>query len=182
MSGEMAEIARSAGGLNDLRVLVVEDRGLIAAKVAQILLVAGCVVVGPVGTLRAGLEIVRRVNGLPEAAVLDIDLHGQPVFPLAEVLRARRVPFLFLTGYGPHVVSDPWHDVPRLEKPFDSTDLLTTLAAVVAGNAAPPQDAARPSGRPPTLVRQSWEAIRSSRDVITESRILLERSWQSRLG
>ena len=105
MTTDIASRPVGNDGLAGRRILVAEDRGLIAVKVAQVLRGAGCVVVGPVGTLAAGLEIARRDDGLPDAGVLDIDLHGEQVFPLAEALRARRVPSLFLTGYGPRSAS-----------------------------------------------------------------------------
>lgn len=120
MTGEAEHGAAGDQDPRRLPVPVVEDRSLIAIRITQVLRKAGHAVVGPVATLAAGLEIARRDDSPLGAAVLDIDLDGEQVFPLAEALRARRVPFLFLTGYGRLVVPEPWRDVIRVEKPFDA--------------------------------------------------------------
>jgi len=65
--------------LEGLRLLVVEDRGLIASKIAQILRRAGCAVVGPVATPGAGFDLARREGDALDAALLDIDLRSEPV-------------------------------------------------------------------------------------------------------
>lgn len=174
MTTDIASSPVGNDGLAGRRILVAEDRGLIAVKVAQVLRGAGCVVVGPVGTLAAGLEIARRDDGLPDAGVLDIDLHGEQVFPLAEALRARRVPSLFLTGYGPLGVPEPWRDVPHLEKPFDPADLLAVLASIVAGHPTSPHDGVPVPGRPSDLIQKSREVMRHTRNLLTEGRILQE--------
>jgi DNA-binding response OmpR family regulator len=168
-----------ADRLNGLRVLVAEDRALIAAKIAQVLREAACVVVGPVGTVAAGLDIARRNEPPLDAAVLDIDLHGEPVFPLAEALRARGVPFMFLTGYGPLVIPAPWRDEVRLEKPFHRFTLLPALGSALSRDEAPPSAPARPRpGNPSKAVQRAWEAIRLSRNLITESQMLQGRYLQ----
>ena len=122
----------------------------------------------------AGLEIARRDDGLPDAGVLDIDLHGEQVFPLAEALRAHRVPSLFLTGYGPLGVPEPWRDVPHLAKPFDPADLLAVLASIVAGHPTSPRDGVPVPGRPSDLIQKSREVMRHTRNLLTEGRILQE--------
>lgn len=157
-------------------MLVAEDRSLIAAKVAQILCRADCLPVGPVATLKAGLDLVRQEDILLDAAVLDIDLRGEPVYPLAEVLRARGIPFLFLTGYGALIIPDPWRGAARVQKPFDAAALLRTLRSVIAGHRTRPATRDGFDGvQPSRMVRQAWETIRGSRDLITEGRILIER-------
>ena len=83
--------------LEGLKVLVVEDN-LLLAEVTKILLEdSGCQVVGPAGWLERGLELARAEP--LDGAILDINLHGDMSFAIAEVLCARGVPFIFVTGY-----------------------------------------------------------------------------------
>lgn len=171
-SGERGGAPGSAA-LGGLRVLVAEDRVLIAAKVVQILRGAGCVVAGPAPTLAAGLELARDEANPLGAAVLDIDLRGEPVYPLAEALRARRVPFLFLTGYGPLAIPGEWRGAPRVEKPFDAPALRGALARLVAGEgpARPCAGAVPAGGEPPESVRRALAAVKRQRDLVMEARI-----------
>ena len=76
---------------------MVEDQHLIAEQVEQALLGAGCDVVGPVPTITRASRLA--VEEKLDAAVLDINLDGEMIWPVAETLRARGTPFLFLTGY-----------------------------------------------------------------------------------
>jgi CheY-like chemotaxis protein len=167
--------------LEGRRVLVVEDRGLIAARIAQILRADGCVVVGPVGTLKAGLELTEREGRSLDAALVDIDLRGEKAYPLAELLRANQVPFLFLTGYGASVIPQAWRDAPRLEKPIYPAALRRALPRLVAGIPEPPPDQGRFVGEPLPAVRDAWETIRRQRDLIMEGQIRVHasvRKWE----
>ena len=83
--------------LSGSTVLVVEDEPFIALDVAELLETAGCRVLGPFGCLEEGLEAAEKGNF--DLAVLDVKLRGAAVWPLAQLLRARGVPFVFLTGY-----------------------------------------------------------------------------------
>jgi CheY-like chemotaxis protein len=157
--------------LDGLRVLVVEDRGLIASQLAQILCQAGCTVVGPAATLMAGLDLAQREGNALDAALLDIDLRGEPVYLLAEALRASEVPFMFLTGYGQMVIPETWRDAPRLEKPVNASSLRNALQRLVSGRPVPTQDQRRFAGDPPKAVRRAWEMIRRQRDLIMEGQI-----------
>lgn len=167
--------------LRGARVLVAEDSALIAGRVAGTLRDAGCVVVGPVPTLAAGLALARRASvaragvGPLGAAVLDINLRGEPAYPLAEALGAVGVPVLFLTGYGWPALPPRWRATPRVEKPFDPAALLATLGGLLAGHAVAPRGSAS-AADPAPVVRRSWEAIRRSRDLASESQILVERA------
>ncbi|MBI1198044.1 MAG: PAS domain S-box protein [Phenylobacterium sp.] len=100
------------------RVLVVEDEALIAMAISHDLASLGWDVVGPAATV----EEARRLIGdgaLPDAAVLDVNLAGKLVYPLAEWLRDRSVPFVFCTGYE-QLESNPAYDAcPRVRKPVD---------------------------------------------------------------
>ena len=86
------------GALEGCRVLVVEDELAIAMLLESALEDEGCVIVGPYGGVRDALAAAR--NETLDLAVLDINLAGEMVFPVAEVLAERGVPFLILSGYG----------------------------------------------------------------------------------
>jgi DNA-binding NarL/FixJ family response regulator len=107
--------------LTGRRVLIVEDQAILAFEMQALLQQLGCEVVGPVGTVEQALGAARaeRLNG----AVLDINLDGEPAYPVADILLARRIPFLFATGYGVESVPDRFLDCPILEKPFVFEDL-----------------------------------------------------------
>jgi DNA-binding response OmpR family regulator len=169
MSDSNAEGTR-APGLEGLHVLVVEDRGLIAGKIVQILTKAGCAVVGPVATLEAGLRLAHREDISIDAAVLDIDLRGELVYPLAETLRRRRLPFLFLTGFEETVMPEAWRDAPRLQKPIDPTVLSDALRALMSSGPALADDPNKFPAAAPTP-GSSWQAIRRSRNLIMEGEI-----------
>ncbi|MBV8848211.1 MAG: hypothetical protein JOZ16_01345 [Methylobacteriaceae bacterium] len=153
-------------------VLVVEDRGLIAAKITQILESNGWVVLGPAATLESALELAWQVREI-EAAVLDIDLRGSPVYPLTELLAERHVPFLFLTGYDPVVVPERWRGTMRVEKPFEAASLVTALQRLLAGV---PGEPGEPGSFDPAsaLDHRAFGAIKESRNLIMERRVLAE--------
>lgn len=98
------------------RILVVEDEMLIALMIEEILQDLGCVVVGPVGKLDAALELAR--DEVLDAAVLDVTIRGGYVYPVAEQLLARDVPFVLASGYGVWALPEALRRQPRLEKPF----------------------------------------------------------------
>ena len=115
--------------LNGRRILVVEDEVLIAMLLETALEDAGCVVVGPFARLDEALEAARR--GDFDAALLDVNLGGEKVFPVAELLAARNIPFLLLSGYGDKA-SPPGHaDWPTIGKPFNTDELLLALGQLV---------------------------------------------------
>lgn len=113
------------GVLTGLRVLVVEDEGVVALLIEDMLQDLGCVVVGSIANLSRALEAARVETF--DLAMLDVNLDGQLVFPVAEVLRSRRVPFLFSTGYGRIGVPDMFNDREVLSKPFVKDELERKL-------------------------------------------------------
>lgn len=117
-------------GLRGRRVLVVEDEFYIADDVAQALGQLGAVVVGPVPTPDRALEAL--AAGLPDFAVLDINLEGGMAFPVADALLAQGVPFLFASGYTRASVPPRFQHVPLWEKPFEIAALLRALSALTA--------------------------------------------------
>jgi CheY-like chemotaxis protein len=124
-------MAQSAKALEGLRVLVVEDNFLAAEVVRDALERNGCTVVGPVGRVVDAVRLVE--SEALDAAVLDINLNGDRCFAIADALRGRDVPFVFLSGY------DDSTPVPKelkstrwLGKPVAEDQLLAAVSDLVA--------------------------------------------------
>lgn len=111
------------------RVLIVEDRYLIASEIADEVRNLGGEVLGPVANLEAASEIVR--EGRADLALLDVDLDGELVFPVAEELARRDAPFAFLTGYDEQTLPEAWRGRPRLVKPVHPKLLREELLRLV---------------------------------------------------
>ena len=99
------------------KVLVAEDDYFIAKGLVRHLAQAGAEVVGPVPTVAGALAALE--DGGIDAAVLDINLRGDPVYPVADALLARGVPFVFATGYAATAIPERYAAVERFEKPVD---------------------------------------------------------------
>lgn len=107
-------------------VLVVEDETLVAMHHADQLRGLGCVVIGPVGTVRDALATIERMR--PDAVLLDGNLHGEMSVPVAEALRRQGVPYLVVTGYLQSLLGHPaLREAPYLAKPFRVRELVTRM-------------------------------------------------------
>ncbi len=120
----------SADGLRGKRILVVEDEFLIASLIETVLAQEGCCVVGPVSTLAKALEAANTEE--VDAALLDVNLAGKYVFPAAEALMRRDIPFVFLSGYGDTIIPRNRPDWQVLSKPFRNKELLAALLESLA--------------------------------------------------
>lgn len=109
------------------RLLVVEDDYIIAVDVAGTLETLGADVLGPAATVKDALDLIE--SGRVDGASLDINLGEESVYPVADALRARGVPFVFTSGYDPKVIPLPYADVPRCSKPLNSRALARALAS-----------------------------------------------------
>jgi CheY-like chemotaxis protein len=118
-------------GLEGRRVLVVEDEMMIVMLIEDMLADLGCTVVGPAYGVAAALELVERTSNL-DIALLDVNLAGQPVFAVADALRARKVPMIFCTGYGDAGLRAEDRGSPVLQKPYRAKDLADSLSALLA--------------------------------------------------
>jgi len=103
------------------RVMVVEDEALVAMVVSEYLTEMGFTVVGPFSRLDLAMAALK--NSDVNAAVLDINLGGEMVYPLADVLLGTGVPFVFVTGYGAAVLGSRYANVPVLQKPINRQTL-----------------------------------------------------------
>jgi CheY-like chemotaxis protein len=112
--------------LTGRRVLVVEDDFLIANVIVEALRSQGADIVGPAGNLEHALVLAVGKEHI-DGAVLDVNLRGETVYPVADVLRAKGVPIVFTTGYDAGDVAPRFADTPCLQKPFSLERLVRTL-------------------------------------------------------
>jgi CheY-like chemotaxis protein len=122
----MSELA----DLNGLRVLVVEDEMMVSMLIEDMLSDLGCVVVGPASRLEEAIGLAS--EQAIDCAVLDVNLGGQPIFPVADLLREKGAPFAFVTGYGDAGLRDVDRGTPVLQKPFREGDLARVLGELRA--------------------------------------------------
>ena len=111
-------------GISRLTVLVVEDEPLIAMALEDLLIASGCTVAGPASSLTQGMRLIN--EQAVDGAVLDVNLGGEMVFPLADALAERCVPFVYVTGYG-KLLRACNHGRPVLQKPYRNQQLLSII-------------------------------------------------------
>jgi CheY-like chemotaxis protein len=108
------------------RVLIVEDESLVAMLVEDMLVELGCEIAAIAGRVEQGVQFANDL--VIDFAVLDLNLSGENSFPVAAILKARGVPFVFATGYGAAGVPDEWKHTPVIQKPFHMDELETAIA------------------------------------------------------
>lgn len=111
--------------LSGLRILVVEDEFVIALSTETALRDLGCTDVVVALHLPDAVEIAKQQQ--LDAALLDVNLAGSEVFPVADVLVRRGIPFIFLTGYGPEVIRADLRHHYLVRKPFQPRDIKGAL-------------------------------------------------------
>ena len=97
--------------------------------VEDLLSEAGCIVVGPASTTESALALIEHET--VDCAVLDVKLLDGQVFPVADTLAARGVPFIFATGYQSDALGARYDGVPRIEKVYDRDELLDAVAFIL---------------------------------------------------
>lgn len=112
--------------LQDRRVLIIEDESLVAMLLETVLEDLGCTPVGPASSVDEGLRLIETETVL-DAALLDVNVAGHQVFPAADALKARGVPFVFSTGYGEGGLPDNWRGHPTIQKPFTEATVRIAL-------------------------------------------------------
>jgi CheY-like chemotaxis protein len=112
------------------RVLVVEDEYLIRMLLEDMLADLGYEVAAAVGTIAEASDLA--ASGDFNAAILDVNLDGKEIFPVADILAKRGLPFVFVTGYGEGSLPDAYRGRPALQKPFQADRLKSTLAGLLA--------------------------------------------------
>ena len=107
------------------RILVVEDETSIAIMLEHCLNVLGYTVVGPVSKLSVALQLAASEE--LDAALLDVTIRGGDVYPVAEILRSRRIPFVLASGYGKWALPPSLRDAPRFTKPFSMDEMESQI-------------------------------------------------------
>lgn len=114
------------------RILVVEDDPFIALDLEMELQAAGAIVIGPVGHIQAGLDLIAN-EPVISAAILDINIRGQFVFPVADILHQKDVPFVFATGESPDMLPDKFANITVYPKPNSPSEIVQGVATLLAG-------------------------------------------------
>jgi two-component sensor histidine kinase len=125
---ERPSIAKPASG-DKRHILVVEDEGLVGALTSELIEQMGYAALGPCIDMDEAMATMRR-NRI-DGAVLDVNLGGELVFPLAKVLADLAIPLVFLTGYEKSIVADGFEAFPVLQKPIAADELRTALALML---------------------------------------------------
>jgi CheY-like chemotaxis protein len=118
--------------LTGLRVLVVEDEMLVSLLIEDMLADHACEIVGPFATVAEAVEAA--MTEAIDIALLDVNIAGTKVYPVADVLKARRIPFLFLSGYGQSAIPRDQPDWRVCAKPFREVDLVEMLSEQMASS------------------------------------------------
>ena len=116
--------------LTGRRILIVEDSPVVAPFTADLLEDLGCEVVGPAPNMAAARELLDGDAEI-DAAMMDVHIRGERVFPLCDALEAKGVPFLLTSGYADWQMPDKWGDRPRLAKPYTIGQVEEALAALL---------------------------------------------------
>jgi DNA-binding response OmpR family regulator len=122
---ELADRKRQSG---PRRILLVEDEMLLALVLEDMVVEAGYTA-SRAARLSRAMELVR--NEQFAAAVLDVNVAGEPVFPLAALLRERGIPFCFATGYGLAGLEPEFRDCPVLQKPYGAAEFNRALQSLL---------------------------------------------------
>ena len=118
----------TAQSLTGFRVLIVEDEMLIAMDIEQTLKALGCDVLGPIASLKHALRVATAEPF--DAAFLDVTIRNDFVYPVAEMLLERGIPFVLASGYGKWALPESMREHLRLTKPFTTKDLETAVWAL----------------------------------------------------
>ncbi len=109
-----------------LEILLVEDEALVAALLEDMLAEFGCILAGTAATVSEALGVVSSPIDI-DAAILDVNLRGLKVFPVADILTSRGVPIVFSTAYGPGDLAERYPQARIIQKPYRPEDLAELL-------------------------------------------------------
>ena len=106
-------------------VFLVEDEVMIRMMVAEMLVELGYRVAAEAGEISEAIRLVQSTEF--DLAILDVNVNGKVISPVADLIRARNRPFIFATGYGSSGLPEEYRDRPALQKPFQ----IETLARMI---------------------------------------------------
>jgi len=115
--------------LKGLRVLIVEDVGMVAAALKSLLEEMGCVVVATASRLAEAVDLCRRER--LDGVLLDLNLQGQYAYPVIDLLRERDIPFIIMSGYDAGQLRSDLVDAPQMQKPFEREALAKLVDTVL---------------------------------------------------
>ena len=116
--------------LHGCSILVVEDSPVVGPFTAELLSDLGCTVIGPAPNMAAARELLDGDTRI-DAAMMDVHIRGERVFPLCDALEAKGVPFVLTSGYADWQMPDKWEDRPRLAKPYTIEQVEEALTALL---------------------------------------------------
>jgi CheY-like chemotaxis protein len=131
--------------LSGFRVLVVEDEYLLADDLCHSLTAAGAIVIGPAYSVQGALALLGATPVL-DGAVLDINLNGEMVFPVADALAQRGVPFVFATGYDEDMPPERYSSVPHCGKPVHAASVADAIRQAIFAYLSPTERRRRTMG------------------------------------
>ncbi len=111
-------------------VLIVEDEVMIRMMVADMLEELGYTIAGEAGDINEAIRLAQSIEF--DIAILDVNVNGQVISPVAEVIQRQKRPFVFATGYGAQGLPEPFRNRPTLQKPFQMEMLAQVLATTLA--------------------------------------------------
>ena len=113
--------------LAGLRVLVVDDEALVAMLLEDMLADLGCVGAGSAGRVSQALELLADPAFAIDVAILDVNVAGESILPVAKAVEARGAALVFATGYGESGLPEPFKGRPILQKPFGFNEVSACL-------------------------------------------------------
>lgn len=115
-------------------VLLVEDEVMIRMMVADMLEELGYTIAGEAGDIDDAVRLVQVADF--DIAILDVNVNGKVITPVAEAVQLRGLPFVFATGYGAQGLPEKFRDRTTIQKPFQVETLARTIESVLKGVAA----------------------------------------------
>jgi CheY-like chemotaxis protein len=124
----LKRVRRREMSATGLRIFVVEDEAMIRMMVVDMLEELGHTVAAEAGRLDKAIELAQSTDF--DLGILDVNIDGKMITPVAELIKARGLPIIFATGYGAAGVPDEFKDRPALQKPFELKDLAVALNSI----------------------------------------------------
>ncbi len=121
--------------VSGMKVFIVEDESLVAMQLEDMLADIGCEVIGLAMKIERALDTIERLPAI-QIAILDVNIGGHKVYPVAARLRERGIPLVFATGYGREGVESEWQCYPILQKPYTTEQVELAIETASAAAAA----------------------------------------------